>query len=105
MLRDMTLTVASYNIHKCTGLDRRVDLDRIAQVLQEIDADLVGVQEVFRPQALRLAERLGMQVAMGPTRERDGLPYGNAVLTRLAIRGSRVFDLSRPDREPRGGIR
>jgi endonuclease/exonuclease/phosphatase family metal-dependent hydrolase len=101
----MTLTVASYNIHKCTGLDRRVDLDRIAQVLEEIDADLVGVQEVFRPQALGLAERLGMQVAMGPTRERDGLPYGNAVLTRLAIRGSRTFDLSRPDREPRGGIR
>ncbi|HUP36045.1 MAG TPA: endonuclease/exonuclease/phosphatase family protein [Candidatus Limnocylindria bacterium] len=101
----MTLTVASYNIHKCTGLDRRVDLDRIAQVLEEIDADLVGVQEVFRPQALGLAERLGMQVAMGPTRERDGLPYGNAVLTRLAIHGSRTFDLSRPDREPRGGIR
>src|SRR3977135_3670675 len=45
-----------------------------------------------------------MQVAMGPTRERDGLPYGNAVLTRLAIRGSRTFDLSRPDREPRGGL-
>jgi endonuclease/exonuclease/phosphatase family metal-dependent hydrolase len=82
-----------------------VDLDRIAQVLEEIDADLVGLQEVFRPQALELSERLGVQVAMGPTRERDGLPYGNAVLTRLAIRGSRTFDLSRPDREPRGGIR
>ena len=45
----MTFTVASYNIHKCAGLDRRVDLDRIAQVLEEIDADLVGLQEVFRP--------------------------------------------------------
>jgi endonuclease/exonuclease/phosphatase family metal-dependent hydrolase len=101
----MTFTVASYNIHKCAGLDRRVDLDRIAQVLEEIDADMVGLQEVFRPQALELAERLGVQVAMGPTRERDGLPYGNAVLTRLAIRSSRTFDLSRPDREPRGGIR
>jgi endonuclease/exonuclease/phosphatase family metal-dependent hydrolase len=82
-----------------------VDLDRIAEVLQEIDADLVGLQEVFRPQALGLAERLGVQVAMGPTRERDGLAYGNAVLTRLAIHGSRTFDLSRPTREPRGGIR
>lgn len=101
----MNFTVASYNIHKCTGLDRRVDLDRIADVLQEIDADLVGLQEVFQPQAVGLAERLGVQVAMGPTRERDGLPYGNAVLTRLAVRGSRTFDLSRPDREPRGGIR
>ena len=105
MLREVTFTVASYNIHKCAGLDRRVDLDRIAEVLQEIDADLVGLQEVFRPQALGLAERLGVQVAMGPTRERDGLAYGNAVLTRLAIHGSRTFDLSRPAREPRGGIR
>ncbi|HKW96039.1 MAG TPA: endonuclease/exonuclease/phosphatase family protein [Methylomirabilota bacterium] len=101
----MTFTIASYNIHKCAGLDGRVDLDRIAGVLQEIDADLVGLQEVFRPQALDLAERLGLQMAMGTTRERDGLPYGNAVLTRLAIRGSRTFDLSRPAREPRGGIR
>ncbi len=101
----MTFTIASYNIHKCAGLDGRVDLDRIAGVLEEIDADLVGLQEVFRPQALDLAERLGLQMAMGTTRERDGLPYGNAVLTRLAIRSSRTFDLSRPAREPRGGIR
>ena len=101
----MIVTIASYNIHKGEGLDRRVDLDRIAQVLEEIDADLVGLQEVFRPQALRLAQLLGVHVAMGPTRERDGHPYGNAVLTRLAIRGSRIFDLSRPSREPRGGIR
>jgi endonuclease/exonuclease/phosphatase family metal-dependent hydrolase len=105
MLRGMNVTVASYNIHKCAGLDRRVDLHRIADVLEEIDADLVGLQEVFRPQAHALADRLGVEVAMGPTRERDGLPYGNAVLTRLAIRGSRTFDLSQPDREPRGGIR
>ena len=101
----MNFTVASYNIHKCAGLDGRVDLDRIADVIREIDADLIGVQEVFRPQALGLAERLGVEVEMGPTRERDGHPYGNAILTRLEVRGSRTFDLSRPDREPRGGIR
>ena len=101
----MNFTVASYNIHKCAGLDGRVDLDRIADVIREMDADLIGVQEVFRPQALGLAERLGCEVEMGPTRERDGHPYGNAILSRLEVRGSRTFDLSRPDREPRGGIR
>ena len=105
MLSPMIVTVASYNIHKCAGLDRRVDLDRIADVLREINADLVGLQEVYRPQAHALAERLGVEVAMGPTRERDGLAYGNAVLTRLAVRDTRIFDLSQPDREPRGGIR
>src|SRR6266849_1403791 len=101
----MTFTVASYNIHKCTGIDRRVDLERIADVLKEIDADLVGVQEILHPQADALAERLEMQVAMGPTNELRGLPYGNAVLTRLPIQGSHTFDLSWAAREPRGGIR
>lgn len=101
----MTFTVASYNIHKGEGLDGRVDLDRIASVLREIDADLVGIQEIFRPQAEGLAERLGMQAAMGVTRTLRGLPYGNAVLSRFAIRGALAFDLTRPAREPRGGLR
>jgi len=99
------LTVASYNIHKCQGLDRRVDLDRIAAVLTEVNADVVGVQEVFRPQAEALATKLGMEVVMGVTHERAGGPYGNAVLTRLGLKGSHIFDLTRRAREPRGGVR
>src|SRR5207253_226824 len=85
MLEGMIFTVASYNIHKGCGLDRRVKLDRIAAVLEEIDADLVGLQEVLHPQADALAERLGMHVAMGPTHDRTAVPYGNAVLTRFPI--------------------
>jgi endonuclease/exonuclease/phosphatase family metal-dependent hydrolase len=101
----MAFTVASYNIHKCAGLDRRVDLQRIADVLEEINPDLVGIQEVLRPQADALAKHLKMQFAMGPTNKHNGLPYGNAVLTRLPIQGSHTFDLSWHSREPRGGIR
>lgn len=101
----MSFTVASYNIHRGAGLDGRVDIERIAGVLKEIDADLVGIQEILRPQADVLADRLDMQVTMGQTNEVNGLPYGNAVLTRLPIRGSQVFDLSWATREPRGGIR
>lgn len=99
------LVVASYNIHKGRGLDRRIDLDRIAAVLAEIDADLVGVQEVFRPQAELLARQLGMRLVMGVTHQRAEGPYGNAVLTRLAVHGFHVFDLTRRPREPRGGLR
>src|ERR1700737_2641781 len=62
----MNFPVASYNIHKCAGLDRRVDLDRIADVIREIDAALVGLQEVFRPEALSLAARVGVRAALGP---------------------------------------
>jgi endonuclease/exonuclease/phosphatase family metal-dependent hydrolase len=101
----MIVTVASYNIHKGEGIDRRVDLSRIGLVLKEIDADLVGIQEVYLPQAEALAESLGMHVAMGSTRIHAGLPYGNAVFTRFAIHGSYTFDLTRPTRQPRGGIR
>ena len=41
----MRLTFASYNIHKAVGLDRRRDPNRVLQVLQEIDADVVALQE------------------------------------------------------------
>jgi len=101
----MNVTVASYNIHKAEGLDRRVDLDRIARVLREIDADLVGIQEIFRPQAEELAAMLDMDMAMGVTRHVRGVAYGNAIFTRFTVRGSHTFDLTRPPREPRGGLR
>src|SRR5438445_12822654 len=104
MLEGMIFTVASYNIHKGCGLDRRVTLDRIAAVLEEIDADLVGVQEVLHPQADALAERLGMHVAMGPTHDRTAVPYGQAVLTRFPIPRSRTLTLPWAARGSRGGI-
>jgi endonuclease/exonuclease/phosphatase family metal-dependent hydrolase len=101
----VALTVASYNIHRAEGLDGRVDVGRIGGVLEQIGADLVGLQEVFAPQAEELARRLDMDVAMGVTRTCLGRPYGNAFLTRLPLSGHHVFDLSRPAREPRGGVR
>jgi endonuclease/exonuclease/phosphatase family metal-dependent hydrolase len=101
----MRVTVASYNIHKAEGLDGRVDLARIACVLREIDADLVGIQEIYQPQAETLATELGMDMAMGVTRHRDDRPYGNAVFTRFGVHDAHPFDLTRPPREPRGGIR
>ncbi len=101
----MNVTVASYNIHKAEGLDRRVDLARIARVLGEIDADLVGIQEIYRPQAEALAAELGMSMAMGVTRHFENMPYGNAIFTRFTVHGSHTFDLTRPPREPRGGLR
>ena len=100
-----SLSIASYNIHKARGLDRRTDLGRIAAVLEEIDADLVGVQEIYRNQFEALAERLGMQGVLGVTHLRAEGPYGNAIFTRLPVRRHLVFDLTRAPREPRGGVR
>lgn len=106
------LVLASYNIHRGVGLDRRHDLDRIADVVAEIAPDVIGLQEVIREpgrahadQAGYLAARLGMEVVMGVTRAHGGGTYGNALLTRLAIRGVATFDLSRHGRERRGALR
>jgi endonuclease/exonuclease/phosphatase family metal-dependent hydrolase len=41
-----TFKVASYNIHKGVGTDRKRDPARILRVLQEVDADIVCLQEV-----------------------------------------------------------
>src|SRR5688572_4548983 len=40
-----TITVASYNMRKAIGTDRRRRPDRVLHVLQEIDADVVALQE------------------------------------------------------------
>ena len=104
--------VASYNIHRAVGLDGRRDLDRIAAVIEELQPDVVGLQEVLRgpggPQADQpgyLACRLGMNLVMGVTRELAGGAYGNAVLTRLPIVASATRDLSHGRRERRGAVR
>jgi endonuclease/exonuclease/phosphatase family metal-dependent hydrolase len=97
--------VATYNIHRGRGLDGRVSLRRIADVLQQIDADVVGVQEIYEAQAEFLARELGMQLVTGITLHRPDGAYGNAILTRLGLRGVATFDLSVSTREARGGIR
>ena len=106
------LVVASYNIHRGVGLDRKRDLDRIAQVIAEMRPDVVGLQEVVREngvphadQALYLSAALDMQVVMGETRRFGNGTYGNAVLTRLPVLGSVRCDLSCDGREPRGCLR
>jgi endonuclease/exonuclease/phosphatase family metal-dependent hydrolase len=106
------LVVASYNIHRGVGLDRRRDLDRIVAVIREISPDIVGLQEVLRragapdeDQAAYLARALGMELVMGETRSLRGGTYGNAVLTRLPVLGAERCDLSQVAREPRGCLR
>ena len=42
----MQLRLASYNVHKCLGMDRRRSPERIVSVLNALDADIVALQEV-----------------------------------------------------------
>jgi endonuclease/exonuclease/phosphatase family metal-dependent hydrolase len=105
--------IASYNSHECVGSDGRRDPDRVAQVLREIDADIIGLQEVdARPgptsdsmQMQYLAATLGLHAIAGPTLQRaGGSEYGNALLTRRRVLDVRRIDLTVYRREPRGAI-
>jgi endonuclease/exonuclease/phosphatase family metal-dependent hydrolase len=100
-----TIRVATYNIHKARGLDGRDRLDRIADVLGEIGATVVALQEVFAVQAERLAAITGMHAVFGPTRRGTGGPYGNLCLTRLAPLDHAHYDLTWRASEPRGCLR
>jgi len=102
-----TLRVATYNIHRCRGLDGRTRPQRIAAVLRTIDADVVALQEVVGagPHGGGHAEELGAMLGMGwvmsPARELRGHQFGNAVLSRFPIMHHSEHDLSWKTCEPR----
>jgi endonuclease/exonuclease/phosphatase family metal-dependent hydrolase len=101
----VTLRVVTYNVHKCRGIDRRTTPERIAEVLHEIDADVAALQEVTENQAELIARELAVEFVMGANRQHLGHGYGNAVLSRFPIRGSRNYDLTVAGREARGCLR
>src|SRR5687767_1849683 len=104
------IRIATYNIHKCVGIDRRFSPARIAEGLQEINPDVVALQEVLchktsdqrDHQAEFIADELAMDFFLGENRGIKGGLYGNAVLSRLPVRHSQNFDISINRREPRG---
>lgn len=108
-----TFRIATYNIHKCVGMDRKFSPERIAEVLREIDADIIALQEVLchdhsherEHQAEFLAQKLSMNYSFGKNRHIRRGHYGNAVLSRFEIQDSENFDITIKKREPRGCLR
>ena len=108
----VTLTVLTYNIHHAEGTDKKLDLERIANVIRATEADLVALQEVDQgtkrtggvDQPAELARMLDMHVFYGPAMDFQGGKYGNAILSRHPIEDGATIALpyrAGGQREPR----
>ncbi|MEX2105103.1 MAG: endonuclease/exonuclease/phosphatase family protein, partial [Bacilli bacterium] len=109
----MEIKVLTFNIHHGKGIDGKLNLDRIAKVIEDSDADIIGLNEVDRYYSWRsgyvdqlgwLSDRLGLNHAFGATvtlkssKEPGAMlrQYGNALLSRFPVvfHKNHVFDVS-----------
>ena len=101
------LKIATYNIHRCRGMDRRTSPQRIAEVLRDIDADVIALQEVIGAgpagagQAEEIGAALGMGWVMTSVRHLRRHLFGNVILSRFPIAHHSQYDLSWRTCEPR----
>ena len=103
--------IASYNVHKCVGADRRFDPERTSRVIHEIDADVIGLQEADT----RFGERTGILDLRRLERETGLIPvpitgvtkahgwHGNVVLFKQGTVRD-VHQINLPGLEPRGAL-
>ena len=108
--------ILTYNVHRCVGTDRRLDVGRVAAVIAAEAPDIVALQEVDVgrartggvDQAHRLAERLGMTSRFNAAFKVEEELYGDAVLTALPERLIKAGPLPGyppiPRLEPRGAL-
>ena len=106
------ITVASYNMRKAIGTDRRRRPERTLEVLREIDADVVALQECDRRFGARagviplhmLEEHTDWKAIPFGVRANSMGWHGNALLVRKAavVAGCAMIHL--PALEPRGAV-
>src|SRR4051812_20472321 len=98
--RYVDIRVATYNIHRCRGMDRRTIPSRVAEVIRELNADVVAMQEVIGagPKGAGQAEEIGAAAGMGwvmtSVRHLRTHQFGNVVLSRFPIVHHSHYDLS-----------
>lgn len=109
----LRLRVLSYNIHHAEGVDGKLDVPRIANVIRNSGADLVALQEVDRratrtekvDQPAELARLTGMKVLFEKNIDFQGGEYGNAILTRFDVLSHRNHTMPRHENgEQRGAL-
>lgn len=102
------MRVATYNVHDCVGADGRYSPERIAEVLLELDAQVIALQEMTLDHAGDLLGSLEattrMRVLDGTLFERGTGGYGNVLLSQSRIVAQTRHELTVARREPRGAL-
>lgn len=108
--------ILTYNVHRCVGVDRRLDIGRIAKVIAAEAPDIVALQEVDVgrvrtgrvDQAHDIATRLGMAARFHAALRVEEEQYGDALLTARPERLIKADALPgyprMPRLEPRGAL-
>jgi endonuclease/exonuclease/phosphatase family metal-dependent hydrolase len=99
--KPVRLTVLTYNIHHAAGVDKRLDIERIARVITDSKADLVALQEVDNGvprtdnvnQPAELGRLTKMHAFFGKAMDFAGGEYGDVVLSKPTIKSQRVVAL------------
>jgi endonuclease/exonuclease/phosphatase family metal-dependent hydrolase len=106
-----TIRVATYNVHRWTGLNGRRSPDgaRAGFVISELAADVMALQEVLRPfegedPLPGIADALRLHLAFVTTRVHRRGELGNAILSRWPITSVFALDLSFSRLERRSAV-
>ncbi len=111
--KSLRLRVLTYNIHHAEGVDRKLDLERIGRVINDVRPDVVALQEVDQgvertdrvDQPAVLSRLTKMHVVFGDNIQFGGGKYGNVILSRFPISRSRNHRLPNRDKgEQRGAL-
>ncbi len=112
-----TLTLMSYNVHGCAGMDGCISTDRIARVIARYRPDIIALQELDIgrkrsgkiDQVDMIAKKLEMKYHFHPAFRLEGEQYGNAILSRYPmslVKSGALPGLTGASRqyEPRGAL-
>jgi endonuclease/exonuclease/phosphatase family metal-dependent hydrolase len=108
----LRLRILTYNIHHGEGIDGKLDLARIADVIRSARPDLAALQEVDQlaartggvDQPAELARLTKTEVIFGDNIRLQGGKYGNAVLSRWPVRRHKNHLLPRLDEGEQRGV-
>jgi endonuclease/exonuclease/phosphatase family metal-dependent hydrolase len=109
------MRIVTYNVHGWRTAEGQPNLLGVAEVLERLAPDIVGLNEVYYPRIVpgsdkpaleALAGRLGMHFVFGPALRwpaQDDMPeeaYGNALLSRWPIAASAAHRLTSKEEDP-----